>query len=398
MNETQDQIDKQQFLTEAIEIDKTHTALKTKGITFDTELFALRNIYLKAQKKYDSTKRGIIELRNAKERYINLLDTRPNEPTSDVPIGTSENNNAIVKEVGTPRDFQIPIKDHKEIGLGLNMMDFETSAEMSGHGFVTLSGDLAKLERVLISLMMDHARENGYTEVSPPLLVRDKAMYVSGQLPKFEDDSYHTAAHRLIPTAEVPLVNMVAGKIFKETDLPIRYVAYTPCFRREAGGHGKSTTGLMRVHQFYKVELVSITTQESSAFELERMTSIAESILEKLKLPYRRVLLCTGETGFSSAKTYDIEVWMPSYNTYKEISSCSNCTDFQAKRMKTKYTCRQDAKVKKFVHTLNGSALAVGRLIIAILENYQMHNGAVSLPEELWKYFPKKYLNVPRET
>ena len=315
-----------------------------------------------------------------------LLLQIPNIPLPEVPIGKDENDNQEVEKWGEIPQFNFTPKQHFEIGEGLEQLDFEQSALMSGSRFSTLSGGLAKLERALSNFMLDVATEFGCTEVSPPNLVKSEAMLRSGQLPKFADEAFKTTNdYWLIPTSEVSLVNLVAKKTLDEKDLPLRFTAYTPCFRSEAGAAGKDTRGMIRQHQFKKVELVSITTQEQSEAEHQNMTNIASEILRRLKLPYRKVLLCTGDMGFCSQKTYDLEVWLPGQNKYREISSCSNCGDFQARRLEAKYKT-VNSKKPLLVHTLNGSALAVGRTIVAILENYQNQDGSVNVPEALKSY------------
>ncbi len=316
----------------------------------------------------------------------NLLLQIPNIPNSDVIVGKDEENNQEVEKWGELPQFNFTPKQHFEIGEGLNLLDFEQSSLMSGSRFSTLSGGLAKLERALSNFMLDIAIEFGHTEISPPNLVKSDAMQRSGQLPKFAEEAFKTTNdYWLIPTSEVSLVNLVAKKTLDEKELPIRFTAYTPCFRSEAGAAGKDTRGLIRQHQFKKVELVSITTQEQSEQEHQHMTNIACEILRRLKLPYRKVLLCTGDMGFCSQKTYDLEVWLPGQNKYREISSCSNCGDFQARRLEAKYKTLSSKK-PLLVHTLNGSALAVGRTIVAILENYQNQDGSVDVPEALISY------------
>ncbi len=318
------------------------------------------------------------------EKLREILIQIPNVPADEVPVGADENHNIEVEKFGEPRQFSFAPKDHVEIGEKLGMLDFEQSALISGARFSTLSGDLARFERALSNFMLDVAAENGYTEISPPNIVKSEAMFGSGQLPKFSDDAFVTNdGYWLIPTAEVSLVNFVAKKTLAETDLPLRFTAYTPCFRREAGSAGKDTRGMIRQHQFKKVELVSITTAEGSNAEHEKMTNVACEILKRLQLPFRKLLLCTGDMGFCAQKTYDLEVWLPAQNKYREISSCSNCGDFQARRTQTKY--KRDGK-NYFVHTLNGSSLAVGRTIVAILENYQNEDGSVNVPEALVGY------------
>jgi seryl-tRNA synthetase len=361
----------------------------------------------------------------------------PNLPAEGVPLGADEHDNVEVRRWGDPRPIAAP-KDHVDLGEGLALMDFEAAARMSGSRFVVLKGELARLERALGAFMLDiQTREHGYLEVSPPLLVRDEAVFGTGQLPKFHDDlfsignyfddievklwakfqgylrqnvdnynlekveiiaeeAYRQAIEQfkrgdfpgrrwLIPTAEVSLTNMVLGEIVDEGELPLRLTALTPCFRSEAGASGRDTRGMIRQHQFYKVELVSITTPEQSEAEHERMTGCAEAVLKRLELPFRTMLLCTGDMGFGARKTYDLEVWMPSQGVYREISSCSNCGDFQARRMDAR--CKTSGeKGTRFVHTLNGSGLAVGRTLVAVLENYQEEDGRIAVPAALQPY------------
>ncbi len=320
------------------------------------------------------------------EKVEALLATIPNIPAADVPLGKDEKDNKEIRKFGEPR--RAKAKEHYEIGEALKLMDFETAAKLSGARFTLLKGQLAQLERALGNFMLDvHTKESGYIEMSPPLLVREEIMFGTGQLPKFRDDQFQAQPHGLwlIPTSEVPLTNVVHDSIVEEAQLPMRLTAKTACFRAEAGAAGKDTRGMLRQHQFYKVELVSITTPEKSEEEHERMTAAAESILKKLELPFRTVLLCTGDMGFASKKTYDIEVWLPGQNAYREISSCSNCGDFQARRMKARYKKPGD-KNTHFVHTLNGSGVAVGRCLIAILENYLQEDGSVTIPTALRPY------------
>jgi len=323
----------------------------------------------------------------------NLLDLIPNLPAKDVPYGVDESMNKFI------RDFKKPVeksfaKEHFDLGKDLGMMDFEQTAKISGSRFVTLSGQLANLERALYNFMLDtHTRDFGFEEISPPSLVRPEAMYNTAQLPKLADESYVTSdyKYRLIPTGEVPLTNMVADKILKRDELPIRYVAYTNCYRSEAGSAGRDTRGMIRNHQFGKVELVTITTPEESELEHKNMLNAAEEILKRLDIPYRVMLLCSGDIGFSAKKTYDIEVWLPGQSKYREISSISNCGDFQARRMKARYK-EINSKETIFVHSLNGSALAVGRTLVAILENYQNEDGSIKIPEVLIPYMNGKTL------
>lgn len=323
---------------------------------------------------------------NQDSQLEHLLKTIPNIPDSKVPFGADENHNLEVERWGDIPHFNFTPKQHFEIGENLGQLDFDQSTLMSGSRFSTLSHDLAKLERALSNFMLDVATEFGYTEVSPPNLVKTDAMMRAGQLPKFAEEAFETTNNYwLIPTAEVSLVNLVAKKTLDEKELPLRFTAYTPCFRSEAGAAGKDTRGMIRQHQFKKVELVSITTPENSDQEHKKMTAVACEILRRLKLPYRKLLLCTGDMGFCSQKTYDLEVWLPSQNKYREISSCSNCGDFQARRLEAKYKNPHNKK-PILVHTLNGSALAVGRTIVAILENYQNQDGSVNIPEVLISY------------
>jgi seryl-tRNA synthetase len=387
----------------------------------------------------DELGKGEEEQRTADKALGEALSVIPNLPVDDVPVGSDEKGNREVRKIGTPPKFAWTNKpkEHYEIGEALGLMDFETAAKLSGSRFVVLKGQLARLERALAQFMLDlHTAPEkgglgGYTEIMPPYLVRDEVMYGTAQLPKFIDDQFlatrtitrtellhdalkyaaevDKAAHRegqidleilvdrtlaraplkedywLVPTAEVPLTNLVRESIRDETELPIRVTAYSPCFRAEAGAAGKDTRGMIRQHQFSKVELVSITTPEQSAAEHERMTACAEEVLKQLGLAYRTMVLCTGDMGFAARKTYDIEVWLPGQNTYREISSCSNCGDFQARRMNARYRPK-GAKETRYVHTLNGSGLAIGRTLIAILENYQQQDGSVAIPDALLPY------------
>lgn len=323
---------------------------------------------------------------NQIEEQINqLLLTIPNIAEHLVPIGDSEDDNKVIEVYGQIKKFNFTVKAHDELGKALKMLDFDQSALMSGARFSTLSKDLARLERALSNFMLDFANANGYQEISPPNLVKSQAMQFCGQLPKFSEEAFCTTdGYWLIPTAEVSLVNLVAKKILNENDLPLRFTAYTPCYRREAGSAGKDTHGMMRQHQFKKVELVSITTPEQSNQEHELLTNIACEILKKLELPFRKILLCTADMGFCSQKTYDLEVWCPSQNKYREISSCSNCGDFQARRSSIKY--KDQTGKNQFVHTLNGSSLAVGRTLLAIIENYQNDDGSITVPVVLRNY------------
>ena len=320
------------------------------------------------------------------ERLNVMLQELPNLLADDVPDGTDESENVEILRHGTPRQ-ENSLRDHTDLGEALGLMDFATAAKLSGARFVLLRGQLARLERALAQFMLDlHTGEHGYTEVAPPFLVRSEALFGTGQLPKFAEDLFRTTGdHWLIPTSEVPLTNIVADEILDEADLPYRFTALTPCFRSEAGSAGRDTRGMIRQHQFHKVEMVSITTPEQSEAEHERMTRAARTVLERLELPYRVVALCSGDIGFSARKTYDLEVWLPGQNTYREISSCSNCGDFQAIRMKARYR-PTEGKGTRPVHTLNGSGLAVGRTLVAVLENYQREDGAIAIPTVLQPY------------
>jgi seryl-tRNA synthetase len=326
------------------------------------------------------------EERETGEALEKALAVIPNLPKSEVPVGSDESGNVERHRAGQPAALSAA-RQHFEIGEALGQMDFEAAAKLSGSRFVVLKGPLARLERALGQFMIElHTTEHGYTEVAPPLLVRDEVPYGTGNLPKAADDMFRTReGFWLIPTAEVPLTNLVRECVLAEDELPMRLTALTPCFRSEAGSAGRDTRGMLRQHQFTKCELVSITTPERSAEEHERMLSCAETVLKKLELPFRTMILCTGDMGFASAKTYDIEVWLPGQGLYREISSCSVCTDFQARRMNARYRPKDD-KGLRFVHTLNGSGVAVGRALIAVLENYQNEDGSVTIPSELVPY------------
>ena len=315
----------------------------------------------------------------------------PNMPLDDVPVGKDENDNVLLRKVGRVPDRPDWIKEHFEIGEKLGLMDFERAAKLSGSRFTVLKGQLARLERALGQFMLDlHTNEHGYTEVQPPLLVRDEALFGTNQLPKFEDDLFFTphgeSRLALIPTAEVPLTNLVRESILAEEELPLRLTALTPCFRSEAGSAGRDTRGMLRQHQFNKVEMVSITTPETSVDEHERMLGCAEAVLQKLGLHYRVMNLCTGDIGFGAKRTYDLEVWLPGQDTYREISSVSVCGDFQARRMDARYRPSGEKQPPRFVHTLNGSGTAVGRCLIAVMENYQQEDGSVAIPAVLQPY------------
>jgi len=322
------------------------------------------------------------------EKVWALLLTIPNVLHTAVADGKDESANVEVRRWGTPRTFNFAAKDHADLGTVLGLMDFDQAAVMSGARFVVLKGALARLERAIAQFMLDtHTGTNGYVEVNPPLLVKDVALVGTGQLPKFGEDLFRTTAGLyLIPTSEVSLTNIAAERILDGAALPLRMTAFTPCFRSEAGAAGKDTKGMIRNHQFEKVEMVSITVPEESEAELERMTACAEGILQKLELPYRVVALCAGDVGFGANRTYDLEVWLPGQNTYREISSCSNTGDFQARRMNARFRPSGETKGTRFVHTLNGSGLAVGRTLIAVLENYQQQDGSIQIPAVLKPY------------
>ena len=350
-----------------------------------------QNLFEKSKeisKKIEKLSRDQSEI---KIKLDTILSSLPNIPLDDVPVGKDENSNVEIKKFGEIKKFDFKPKSHFELGNGLNMLDFDLATKTTGSRFVFVKNQLALLERALSNFMLDtHINKNNYLEISPPLIANEDSMYGTGQLPKFENDQFELVLDDkndrkfLIPTAEVILTNMVKDKILQVKDLPLRFVASTPCFRKEAGSYGKDTKGMIRQHQFYKVELVSIVEPNNCNDELERMTNCASNILDLLKLPYRKMLLCTGDMGFSAEKTYDIEVWIPSENKYREISSCSSCSSFQARRMKARY--KNSKNETNFVGTLNGSGLAVGRTLIAILENYQQSDGSIKVPDVLKPY------------
>ena len=388
-----------------IEIDKRRRAAQTAAQELQTRRNELSKEIGQAKASGADASAAIAEVSSSKAAQADAEDAAkaaadelneimaglPNIPLDDVPEGVSEDDNVEVRTWGTPGEYDFTPKEHFDLGEDLGMMDFETAVKMSGSRFCILSGGLARLERALGSFMLDlHTGEHGYTEVNPPALVRDNALFGTGQLPKFAEDLFKTEDdYWLIPTAEVPLTNMVAGEILDEADLPKRVTAMTWCFRSEAGAAGKDTRGMIRQHQFTKVELVSVTHPDQSMDELERMTGCAEEILKRLELPYRTMVLSTGDMGFSARKTYDIEVWLPGQNDgqgrYREISSCSTCGDFQARRMNARFRPKE-GKGTQFVHTLNGSGIAVGRTLIAIMENYQQADGSIRVPEVLRPY------------
>jgi seryl-tRNA synthetase len=361
-------------------LSQTFGMLKSQGKDIPPELVAeLESLKVSAPGGEDDTAR-------LEAALVDVMAALPNIPEDDVPAGADETDNVVVHVRGALPTFDFAPKDHPDFAAALGL-DFESAQAVSGARFAYLRGQIARLNRALGQFMLDvHTTEFGYEEVAPPLLVRSDAMFGTGQLPKFAEDSFQTTDGRwLIPTAEVSLTNLVREKILSEGELPLRFTALTPCFRSEAGAAGKDTRGLIRQHQFDKVELVSIVTPDRSEGEHERMTQAAETILERLNLPYRRMLLCAGDMGFTAKKTYDLEVWLPGQNAYREISSCSNCGDFQARRMNARYR-KPGEKGTIFVHTLNGSALAVGRALVAVLENYQQADGSVTVPDALVPY------------
>ena len=384
-----------------LELDKVRRTAESRAQEIQTERNALSkqigiakskgedasDILAKVAESKDAQAAAEIEARDAEKVLEDALSGIPNLPAADVPDGVDESANVEIRKWGEPGAFDFTPRDHVDLGESLGFMDFENAAKLSGSRFVVLAGPLARLERAIANFMLDlHVGEHGLTEVAPPTLVNDAAMYGTGQLPKFAEDLFHTDnGYWLIPTAEVPLTNLVAGEIVDDDRLPFRYAALTDCYRSEAGAAGKDTRGMIRQHQFKKVEMVTISAPESSDDELERMTGCAEAVLQKLGLPYRVVVLSTGDMGFGARKTYDIEIWLPGQGKYREISSCSNCGDFQARRMKAR--CRvKGEKGTRFVHTLNGSGVAVGRAMIGVLENYQQADGSIIVPEVLRPY------------
>ena len=352
------------------------------------------SLFEKSKKISEQISKYVKDQANIKKELDNILGSIPNLSLIDVPVGKDENSNKVISTNGEIPKFKFKIKSHYEIGENLKMLDFNLATKTTGARFVFVTGKLAQLERAISNFMLDtHININGYKEISPPLIASENSMFGTGQLPKFETDQFEIKLDDinerkfLIPTAEVILTNMAKEQIINEKDLPLRLVASTPCFRKEAGSYGKDTKGMIRQHQFYKVELVSIVDPSECLNELERMTNCATKILEALKLPYRKVVLSTGDMGFSAEKTYDIEVWLPYENKYREISSCSSCGSFQARRMKARF--KNSKNETNFLGTLNGSGLAVGRTLIAILENYQQEDGSIIVPEALKPYMNK---------
>ncbi len=369
----------QNFQNKRNSLSKNIGLKKSKGEDASEEIKEVADLKLSISSFQDKSN-------SLQNKIQKMLEVVPNLPSEDTPEGINENDNKVIKEYGEIPDFDFKPLPHDVLGFNLGMMDFNKAAEMSGSRFVILKDKLALLERALSNFMLNtHTQDHNYIEVNPPSLVKDNALYGTGQLPKFDEDLFQTSTgHWLIPTSEVPLTNIVANEIVNKDNLPLRYTALTSCFRSEAGSAGQDTKGMIRLHEFKKVELVSIVEASESNNEHERMLTCAEEILIKLKLPYRTVILCTGDLGFSASKTYDIEVWLPSQNKYREISSVSNCKDFQARRMKARM--RSDKKNIESLHTLNGSGVAVGRALLAILENYQNKDGSINVPIVLQPY------------
>ena len=383
-------------LDQILDLDKNHRALIQEKESLEQEKKSIsksqdKSLFAKSKEISEKILSINKEQSLIKNKLDDILSSIPNLPLKDVPVGVDENANKEVLKSGIIKEFNFKPKSHYELGENLKMLDFDLATKTTGARFVFVNDKLALLERAIANFMLDtHTQVNGYKEISPPLMANDATMFGTGQLPKFEDDQFEIKIEEksgrkfLIPTAEVILTNIVRDKIVNIKDFPMRFVALTPCFRKEAGSYGKDTKGMIRQHQFYKVELVSIVENNKCIEELERMTNCATMILDKLKLPYRKIILSTGDMGFSAEKTYDIEVWLPSEKKYREISSCSSCGTFQARRMKARY--KNTNNETEFVGTLNGSGLAVGRTLIAILENYQNSDGSITIPDVLKPY------------
>ena len=379
-----------------IELDELNRNIIIKKETLEQKKKSLskskdKSNFEKSNKLSEEISFYVKKQQESQKNLNKILFSLPNTALDDVPLGEDEKTNKLIKKKGSIKVFPFTVKSHIEIGSKKKNIDFETSIKLSGTRFVVLKDKIALLERGLINFMLDtHVNEFEYTEISPPLIVNEDVMFGTGQLPKFEEDQFEIKFDNsdqrkfLIPTAEVVLTNLVRKSTIEKKQLPLRFVASTPCFRKEAGSYGKDTKGMIRQHQFYKVEMVSIVKNEECLKELERMTNCATKILDLLKIPYRKIILCSGDMGFSAEKTYDIEVWLPSENTYREISSCSSCGSFQARRMKTRYKNKDKETV--FAGTLNGSGLAIGRTLIAIMENYQQSDGSIIVPEILRPY------------
>ena len=378
------------------DLDKKNRELIQKKETLEKEKKDIskskdKSLFEKSKEISLNLEKIIDQQKIVKDNLDNILSNVPNIPHKDVPLGKNENDNIEVSKSGKIPEFDFKPKSHYELGEKLEMLDFDLATKTTGSRFVFVKNKLALLERALSNFMLNtHINQNEYQEISPPLIASENTMFGTGQLPKFENDQFEIKFDEgsdrkfLIPTAEVILTNIVKDKIVDRKELPLRFVASTPCFRKEAGSYGKDTKGMIRQHQFYKVEMVSIVEKENCLDELERMTNCATDILDKLELPYRKIILCSGDMGFSAEKTYDIEVWLPSENKYREISSCSSCATFQGQRMKTRY--KNENKETHFVGTLNGSGLAVGRTLIAVLENYQQKDGSIIVPKVLRPY------------
>lgn len=382
--------EKRKNLQEKVEeANQTRNQITKKIASPDTNQEDKEKLKEKIRKINEENTLNKKELEKVLEEVNEVLLTIPNLHEDGIPIGLNEEDNIVIRTIGEPKKFNFQVKEHNEIGEKLEGLDFKAGVDLAKSRFVVMKGDIAKIHRALAQFMLEIQTRNGYVEHNVPQIVNRKALIGTGQLPKFEEDLFCVGEDLfLIPTAEVPLTNMVANKILKEEDLPIKMVAHTNCYRKEAGSHGKDVKGMIRQHQFEKVELVQITTPEKSEEALNEILNNAEEILQLLELPYRVVQLCSGDLGFSAKKTYDIEVWIPSQNKYREISSCSNTGDFQARRMNAKYKDKNNNK--NFVHTLNGSALAVGRTLVALLENYQKEDGTIIIPKALEKYFKEE--------
>ena len=394
-------------LDEIVELNVVRKELTTKVETTQAEIKKIsKEVGVKKKAGEDATelmsevhtlKNSVItinaDLDELLEKLQYSLSVIPNLVAEDTPEGKDENDNIEVAKWGVPRSFEFEIKDHVSLGEDLGMLDFESAAKITGARFVVYKKDFARLERALASFMLDHQIDKGYEEIIPPLIVHERSLFGTGQLPKFKEDLFKIEGQDLylIPTSEVPLTNLKREEIFDESELPIKYTGLTPCFRSEAGSHGKDTRGLIRMHQFNKVEMVNIVHPDESDKALTAMTNSAQEILEKLNLPYRTVRLCSGDIGFGARKTFDIEVWVPSQGTYREISSCSNCGDFQARRASIRF--KKAGEKPQYAHTLNGSGLAVGRCFVAVIENYQNKDGSIEIPLVLQKYMSKKSIS-----
>ena len=365
--------------SEIKKISKSVGLKKRNGENADEEMSLVHKLKSNIEEDNQALSKAKIDLEQ-------MLATIPNFIDEDSPIGSDDNDNVEIKRWGTPKNFDFEISDHVKIGESLKMLDFEAAAKLTGARFVVYRNELARLERALSNFMLDHQLDKGYEEIIPPFIVHERALFGTGQLPKFGEDLFKIEGQDwyLIPTSEVPLTNLKRDEIIESKDLPLKFTGLTPCFRSEAGSHGKDTRGLIRMHQFNKVEMVNITHPNKSDDVLEEMVTSAEEILEKLNIPYRTVRLCTGDIGFGAKKTFDIEVWIPSQETYREISSCSNCGDFQARRANIRF--KKEGDKPQFVHTLNGSGLAVGRCFVAVLENYQNSDGSITVPDVLVPY------------